>query len=93
MMDPQDVPDCRTLWDRVHTARKAQRCGFCKEMIEPGQRYQSTGYLVDGKFEHWVRHENGERYPSGCPKYRARDLAESEAEFKRDEAMWNQAVR
>jgi hypothetical protein len=79
MMDLRDVPDIVTLWDRAHVARRTRECGFCREQIEPGQRYQSTGMRVDGVFEHFVRHEFGERYPSGCPKYRTRDMAEMEA--------------
>lgn len=93
LMDPQDAPDFRPLWDKTHTARKARQCDCCKDMIEVGQRYQSSGYLIDGKFEHWVRHENGEHYPSGCPKFAERDGAELEAQFQKDQELWNRGVR
>lgn len=92
-MHPQDAPDVVMLWDRTHTARKSRECQMCHEQIEIGQRYQSTGMRVDGVFEHWVRHENGERYPSGCPKLGAIDKAEAEEQFSKDQALWNVAVR
>lgn len=91
-MDP-DAPQVVQLWERTHTARKERECSVCKERITPGQRYTSTGMRVDGVFEHWVRHENGERYPSGCPKLAAIDRAEAEAAITKDQALWNTAVR
>lgn len=93
MQDPSDAPDVVYLWDRTHTARKPRQCDHCKETIQPGQKYDSTGMRVDGKFEHWVRHHGAERYPSGCPKYRAIDRAEAEAQITNDQAMWNTGVR
>lgn len=88
MMDPADAPDVVTLWDRAHTARKERRCDVCKEAISPGQRYQSTGYRIDGKFEQFVRHEFGERYPSGCPSLADPDRAELATQFAQDQAMF-----
>ncbi len=86
MMDIADAPYVVGLWDKTHTARKARHCDMCKDNIEPGQKYQSTGMTVDGKFEHWVRHFRGEMYPSGCPSQRAIDAAELEAQFAKDAA-------
>jgi hypothetical protein len=85
---PNDGPEHTQLWEKSHRARKARLCDCCKEMIEVGQRYRSSGYLLDGKFEYWVRHEFGEMCPSGCPKFRARDLAEAEEQFRKDEALF-----
>lgn len=85
-----DAPECVGLWDRTHIARKAGRiCNICKEPIEPGQKYASSGMRIDGKFEEWIRHYAGEHFPSGCPKLRARDLAEAEEQCRKDERLWN----
>lgn len=91
--DYRDAPTVTPLWDKVHTARKPRECQCCKETIQPGERYASTGMLVDGVFEHWVRHQWGEQYPSGCPKQRERDKAELEAQASKDQALWNTGVR
>lgn len=80
MMDPNDAPEVLVLWDRAHTARKPRECSMCNEAINPGEKYHSTGMRVDGVFEHFVRHQYGERYPSGCPKLRERDLQDMETE-------------
>jgi len=71
------APEVVQLWDRTHTARKPGKvCEVCKDPIQPGERYTTSGMKVDGAFEVWVRHQYGEMHPSGCPKLRAIDDAE-----------------
>jgi hypothetical protein len=91
LRDDPDPPEfsVRTLWDREQVSRKERVCRCCLEPITVGTRYASAGILVDGRFELWVRHVGGELYPSGCPKWRERDLAELEARHRQDADLWN----
>jgi hypothetical protein len=91
MSEYSDVPTVEVIWDRTHTARKPNKCQVCGDTITPGQRYQSTGQRVDGTMEIWVRHEFGERYPSGCPRLRERDMREEAEQFVKDAALWRSA--
>lgn len=87
--DLSDVPDYRRLWMRTHVARKPGRpCDCCHEPIEVGQKYESHGYTEDGVFKHDRCHWAAYHYPSGCPKYAARDRAEAEAQMAADEKLW-----
>ena len=87
-MDANDAPTVVILWDRSPRSRADRKCAMCGDTIAAGEKYDSTGMLVDGVFEHFVRHPNGERYPSGCPKQAVIDRAEAEAQFVADEAVW-----
>lgn len=87
-LDP-DCPTVQQLWDRTLTRRKPGRiCDVCKEEVASGAKYQSSGYIFDGKFETWIRHYGAEQYPSGCPKFHDRDLAEINEHHRKDELLF-----
>lgn len=91
--DYRDAPDVRQLWAKDQVARVPHECACCKETIQPGERYTSWGMLVDGAFEYSKHHVGAYFYPSGCPGIGARERAEEEAQFAKDQALWNTAVR
>lgn len=82
------APDIRVLWDKRPVARKTHRCGLCGEEIMIGARYSSVGLIEDGLFRAEKTHEGAYHYPSGCPAVGARDRAEAEEQFRKDEALF-----
>jgi len=78
-----DAPDIRVLWDKRPQARKPYVCARCGDAIEVGQKYASTGIVLDGTFEARKTHLYADYYPSGCPRLGEKDRAEIE----RDSAL------
>jgi hypothetical protein len=85
-------PDVRVLWDKTHAARRPHLCSLCDEEIPAGARYRSLGQIVDGDFEVMKMHGRGYgEYPSACPKFRPRDLADiaaEEAQYQADQQRY-----
>ncbi len=80
----QEAPDIRFLSESTRLARVPHVCDRCKETIEPGNCYQTSKWIEDGKLIVTKSHVGGYRYPSGCPKFAARDLAELADQFAKD---------
>jgi len=70
----QEAPDYRKVWQTTQRARFHYECSFCKDIIEIGSLYDSHGYYLDGEFFYDRSHHQATGYPSGCPKFRQRDL-------------------
>lgn len=77
-----DYPCVDEIWNRTHVARTPKVCACCKEAIMPGDKYESTGRRIDGEFHIEVVHAAAWQYPSGCPKFNARDRADAEADLE-----------
>jgi hypothetical protein len=84
----QDAPEIVILWDRQPTARKEYRCDCCGDPLPAGERYSSVGLREDGEFRHKRTHLGSWRYPSGCPRIGARDRADEQAQFERDQQLF-----
>lgn len=79
-MQADAAPDIRVLWDKTPVARKPHRCDCCGGEIASGEKYESRGIVLDGAFQAEKLHRWAYQYPSGCPRLRARDMAEIQEE-------------
>jgi len=86
MGEPYEGPDIRVLWNKTPKAARQHLCDACNDAIEPGEKYESRGYVEDGVFKAEKVHLWAYWYPSGCPSKRARDIAEMSAFDAKDKA-------
>lgn len=87
------APDVRLLWHKRPVARKPHLCDHCNDEIAPGTRYESIGLLSDGTFQFEKLHLFAHHCPSGCPRFRNRERAELEAQFKDDAKHFGGGMR
>jgi hypothetical protein len=80
-MIEDERPDIHVIWQRKRTARRNYICSHCNGTIEIGSRYESVGLIQDGEFVYDKLHEFAYLYPSGCPRFRHKDIAEIEGDF------------
>jgi hypothetical protein len=71
----QGAPDIQVIWDKTPRARRAHLCDSCGEEIAVGEVYESRGLYMDGEFQTEKLHRYAYRYPRGCPRFRAQDIA------------------
>lgn len=76
------APDVRVLWNKTPKAKRPHLCDQCHEEIAPGEVYESQGYIIDGEFTAKKTHRWAYHYPSGCPRFRHRDLTELQFQEK-----------
>jgi len=73
------APTIVVLWDKTSRAARPHQCSRCGDEIAVGEVYETRGYIIDGEREFEKTHRWANQYPSGCPKFKARDVAEINA--------------